>query len=120
MALCSLPTELILYLGKFLSNSRLNLLILTQKWLAQLLAPQLYDCQIHFPVPQEDFAELYPYDSPLMWFHSLRRWHFDIILGYFRTRLLHIFSCTNKFGDTLLHIVAGTANTVLAQILIIK
>ncbi|CRG89983.1 hypothetical protein PISL3812_07023 [Talaromyces islandicus] len=120
MALCLLPTELILYLGKFLSNSSLNALMRTQKWFAQLLTPQLYGYQISFREPQEDFAELDPYDLPLLWFHCVGRWHSDIILSYFRTSLLRTFTYTDKFGHTLLHIVAGTANTELAQILVRK
>lgn len=122
MALASLPPELILYLSNFLSDSSLNGLIRAQKSFARLLTPKLYDQYITFQQnylhKEGGLAELDPYNLPLGWFHCIGRWQSDVILEYFRTRPVLFLTQVDEMGQSLLHIVARSGNTVLAEILI--
>ncbi|KAE8137799.1 ankyrin repeat-containing domain protein [Aspergillus pseudotamarii] len=132
--LCLLPRELILHVASFLPDASLAALIQTQRGIARLLTPCLYNKVVHEPLPLE------PEDNPdsdlddfhtistasevevpsLHWTECVPRWHSKVILNYLRSQSQDVLSRCGIPRLSLLHLAAQGGNIDLVEALISK
>ncbi|KAB8220033.1 ankyrin repeat-containing domain protein [Aspergillus novoparasiticus] len=132
--LCSLPRELILHVAGFLPDASLAALIRTQRGIARLLTPCLYNKVVHEPLPIEaednpdsdvdDFRTISDTSevqvSSLHWTECVPRWHSTFILNYLQSQSQDVLSSCGTPRSSLLHLAAQGGNIDVIQILISK
>ena len=118
MSLSSLPTELMLWIGRFLETPSLNSLIQTNKFFAHTLTHLLYDKELKLRRFTCDL--LIPYNTQRTFAGCIRYWHSDIILSYFRTKPLEALMLVDGRYNPFFHYVVGGGNIQLAAVLLEK
>jgi ankyrin repeat protein len=125
MPLNTVPNEIVLFMGDYLTKSSLNALIQTQKRFATLLTPHLYDDEIRFLAQHPEMYEDNSYSDPriappLRCLECAPRWRSENILCYLRNLPCNTFGLADIHGRTLLHHIATRGNAKLVEICLAK
>lgn len=117
--LCSLPRELILHVADFLHDASLAALRRTQRGIARLLTPCLYNKVVHeTPIEAEDnsdsdlddfrsISDTSEAEMPsLHWTECVPRWHSEVIVNYLHSQSQGVLSRCGTPRSSLLHLAA--------------
>ncbi|GMG51170.1 unnamed protein product [Aspergillus oryzae var. brunneus] len=118
--LCSLPRELILHVADFLHDASLAALRRTQRGIARLLTPCLYNKVVHETLPIEaednsdsdldDFRSISDTSEAevpsLHWTECVPRWHSEVIVNYLQSQSQGVLSRCGTPRSSLLHLAA--------------
>lgn len=115
MAFMQLPVDVILSITHFLSYVELASLVRTNKSLAQLLIPYLYNPILKSSsTPKNPYYGL-PWPS---WVQCIKEWHSPLLLDYFKETPISNLAYTDVLETALIHLVAQQNNIELIDILL--